>query len=104
MQWAPEAMESMTKRMMTPSPKALWVEVERGFHVGNDHGRYLGSVTVAPDGSITAFGERSDFLGAFDSVDAAKTGVLSANADETVRTDVQARPLQSLLSRLSVMP
>lgn len=82
----------------------LWVEVERGFHVGNDHGRYLGSVAVAPDGGITAFGARSEFLGSFDSVDDAKASVLSAGADESRPTRTTVRPLRQIFSRLTEMP
>lgn len=97
-------MEPTTKRVLAPRPAGLWVEVERGFHVGNDHGRYLGSVAVAPDGSITAFGERSDFLGSFESVDEAKSAVLSVSADDSVRTEGATRPRRSVFSRLTVVP
>lgn len=50
---------------------ALWVQVEAGLHVGNDRGRYLGSIEV--DGDLfVAYGADAQFLGRFPRIEDAK--------------------------------
>lgn len=71
-------------RMRSASrPRGLWVEVDPGFHVGNDRRQFLGSITGTPLEGFRAFGPQSDFLGEFDELDAAKAAV-SAAASSTV--------------------
>ena len=61
-------------------PRGLWVEVDPGFHVGNDRRQFLGSITgTAPEG-FRAFGPRSDFIGLFGDLDEAKAAVVAASA------------------------
>lgn len=60
-------------------PRGLWVEVEPGFHVGNDRRQFLGSITGTPREGFMAFGAQSDFLGQFTDLDAAKAAVVSAS-------------------------
>ncbi|GAA1233323.1 hypothetical protein JOF42_000824 [Microbacterium phyllosphaerae] len=59
-------------------PRGLWVEVEPGFHVGNDRRQFLGSITGTPLEGFRAFGPQSDFLGQFDDLDVAKAAVATA--------------------------
>lgn len=62
-------------------PRGLWVEVDPGFHVGNDRRQFLGSITgTAPEG-FRAFGPRSDFIGLFGDLDEAKAAVVAASAE-----------------------
>ncbi|WP_157560275.1 hypothetical protein [Microbacterium sp. H83] len=60
--------------------RGLWVEVEPGFHVGNDRRQFLGSVTGTLAEGFTAFGPQSDFVGRFPSLDEAKAAVAAASA------------------------
>jgi len=61
-------------------PRGLWVEVERGFHVGNERGIFLGSVKAAdPEPGFHAFGATSDHLGHFVALDEAKAAVVAAS-------------------------
>lgn len=62
------------------TPRGLWVEVEPGFHVGNDGLQYLGSITVVPGRGFEASGPRSDVIGIFSDLDDAKAAVASASA------------------------
>ncbi|UPL14375.1 hypothetical protein [Microbacterium galbinum] len=60
-------------------PRGLWVEVERGFHVGNERGVFLGSVKAAdPEPGYHAFGPTSEHIGWFDELEAAKVAVIAA--------------------------
>ncbi|MFK0402525.1 hypothetical protein ACIQTT_09370 [Microbacterium sp. NPDC090225] len=62
-------------------PRGLWVEVERGFHVGNERGLFLGSVKAAdPEPGYHAFGPTSEHIGWFDELEAAKVAVVAASA------------------------
>lgn len=62
-------------------PRGLWVEVERGFHVGNERGVFLGSVKAAdPEPGYHAFGATSEHIGWFDELEAAKEAVVAASA------------------------
>lgn len=65
-------------------PRGLWVEVDPGFHVGNDRRQFLGSITGTPLEGFRAFGPQSDFLGAFDELDAAKAAVAAAASSAVV--------------------
>lgn len=85
------------------SRTGLWVEVEPGFHVGNDHGHYLGSVAVSPEGGISAFGARSEFLGRFDEVADAKAVVVSSRADAPVREQPSSRSWTGIFARSTVV-
>lgn len=58
-------------------PRGLWVEVDPGFHVGNDRRQFLGSITRETDG-FSAFGPSSEFVGRFDELDEAKEAVIMA--------------------------
>ncbi|MGN7966676.1 hypothetical protein ACTJKK_11415 [Microbacterium sp. 22179] len=59
--------------------RGLWVEVERGFHVGNERGVFLGSVKAAdPEPGYHAFGPTSEHIGWFDQLEAAKVAVIAA--------------------------
>lgn len=58
-------------------PRGLWVEVDPGFHVGNDKRQFLGSITRETDG-FSAFGPSSEFVGKFDELDEAKEAVIMA--------------------------
>lgn len=60
-------------------PRGLWVEVDPGFHVGNDRRQFLGSITGTPLEGFRAFGAQSDFIGQFDDLDAAKAAVAAAS-------------------------
>jgi hypothetical protein len=66
-------------------PRGLWVEVDPGFHVGNDRRQFLGSITGTPREGFRAFGAQSDFIGEFDDLDAAKAAVVAVAtfAEET---------------------
>ena len=70
-------------------PRGLWVEVEPGFHVGNDGLQYLGSVTAVPGRGFEASGPRSDVIGMFSDLDDAKaavaSGSLSSGVDSLLR-------------------
>ncbi|WP_431074653.1 hypothetical protein [Microbacterium phyllosphaerae] len=59
-------------------PRGLWVEVDPGFHVGNDRRQFLGSITGTPLEGFRAFGPQSDFVGLFDDLDVAKAAVAAA--------------------------
>jgi len=59
--------------------RGLWVEVDPGFHVGNDRRQFLGSITGTPIEGFRAFGAQSDFIGQFDHLDAAKAAVVAAS-------------------------
>ncbi len=74
-------------------PRGLWVEVEPGFHVGNDRRQFLGSITGTPREGFRAFGPQSDFIGQFDGLDAAKAAVAAASM--TVDETAQVEPLLS---------
>lgn len=63
---------------VAPRPRGLWVEVDPGFHVGNDRRQFLGSITGTPAEGFRAFGARSDFIGRFDDLDEAKAAVIAA--------------------------
>lgn len=70
---------SVAKKVGTSAaPRGLWVEVDPGFHVGNDRRQYLGSITGMPGEGFSAFGPSSDFLGRFDELDEAKEAVIMA--------------------------
>lgn len=65
-------------------PRGLWVEVERGFHVGNERGVFLGSVKAAdPEPGYHAFGATSEHIGWFDELAEAKAAVVAASAIAT---------------------
>ncbi|SEB35608.1 hypothetical protein [Microbacterium hydrocarbonoxydans] len=55
--------------------RGLWVEVEPGFHVGNDGQQYLGSITGNIVEGFTAFGPTSEVIGRFEQLDEAKAAV-----------------------------
>lgn len=74
-----------------PSRTGLWAEVDPGFYVGNDRGRFLGSVTTASDG-YSAFGATSEFIGRFDALDLAKAAVVAANPVEPLLASRTADP------------
>lgn len=57
-------------------PRGLWVEVEPGFHVGNDGRQYLGSITGNIVEGFTAFGPTSEPIGRFEQLDEAKVAVV----------------------------
>ncbi|MFK4761477.1 hypothetical protein ACI3KS_11130 [Microbacterium sp. ZW T5_45] len=57
----------------------LWAEVDPGFFVGNDRRQFLGSISTLPSGGFSAFGARSEFIGEFDELEAAKEAVLRAS-------------------------
>nr|WP_201468530.1 hypothetical protein [Microbacterium hydrocarbonoxydans] len=59
------------------APRGLWVEVDPGFHVGNDRRQFLGSITREGEG-FSAFGPSSEFVGRFDELDEAKEAVIMA--------------------------
>lgn len=59
-------------------PRGLWVEVDPGFHVGNDRRQFLGSITGSAAEGFRAFGTRSEFLGAFADLETAKIAVAAA--------------------------
>jgi len=59
------------------TPRGLWVEVEPGFHVGNDRRQFLGSIARASDGGFSAFGPRTEFIGRYDLLDEAKAAVIA---------------------------
>ncbi|MCK2023147.1 hypothetical protein KZC52_09450 [Microbacterium sp. kSW2-24] len=64
---------------VTLPPRGLWVEVERGFHVGNERGVFLGSVKAAdPEPGYHAFGPTSEHIGWFDELEGAKVAVIAA--------------------------
>lgn len=54
------------------SPGALWVKVDPALFVGNDRGRYLGSIEVDEAGAFVAYGADSAFCGRFDALEDAK--------------------------------
>lgn len=58
--------------------RGLWVEVDPGFHVGNDRRQFLGSITGTTLEGFRAFGPQSNFLGLFDDLDVAKAAVAAA--------------------------
>jgi hypothetical protein len=60
-------------------PRGLWVEVDPGFHVGNDRRQFLGSITGTPREGFRAFGAQSDFIGQFDRLDDAKAAIAAAS-------------------------
>lgn len=76
---ASRAAASPTKRRPGRPERGLWVEVEPGFHVGNERGQFLGSVQAGEGGGFTAFDARSEFLGGFEQLDHAKAAVVAAN-------------------------
>lgn len=51
---------------------ALWVRVDGGLLVGNDGGRYLGSIEAGASGEFVAYGPHSELLGRYVSVEEAK--------------------------------
>lgn len=57
-------------------PRGLWVEVDPGFHVGNDGRQYLGSITGNIVEGFTAFGPTSEAIGRFEQLDEAKVAVV----------------------------
>lgn len=59
-------------------PRGLWVEVEPGFHVGNDRHQFLGSIAGTRAEGFTAFGPQSDRVGRFADLDEAKAAVVAA--------------------------
>ncbi|MCI1019689.1 hypothetical protein HWD99_13745 [Microbacterium sp. C5A9] len=75
---AAKAATSSTAKKVGASvaPRGLWVEVDPGFHVGNDRRQYLGSITEIPGEGFDAFGPTSDFIGRFDELDEAKEAVI----------------------------
>ncbi|MGJ0390305.1 hypothetical protein [Microbacterium sp. CGR1] len=77
-------------RMRSASrPRGLWVEVDPGFHVGNDRRQFLGSITGTPREGFRAFGPQSDFLGMFDELDAAKVAVAAAASSVAAAAEVE---------------
>lgn len=60
--------------------RGLWVEVDPGFHVGNDRRQFLGSITGSSAEGFRAFGARSEFLGRFADLETAKVAVAVAVA------------------------
>ncbi|WP_311243957.1 hypothetical protein [Microbacterium sp. WCS2018Hpa-23] len=74
---AAKAATSMRARSAS-RPRGLWVEVDPGFHVGNDRRQFLGSIAGTPLEGFRAFGPQSDFLGLFDDLDVAKAAVVAA--------------------------
>lgn len=70
-------------------PRGLWVEVDPGFHVGNDRRQFLGSITGTPREGFRAFGARSDFIGQFDDLDDAKAAIATASVitEEAARVE-----------------
>lgn len=71
--------------------RGLWVEVDPGFHVGNDRAQFLGSITGTSIDGFTAFGARSEFLGRFADLDAAKAAVAAAVSAPHVEMDALRR-------------
>lgn len=59
------------------APRGLWVEVDRGFFVGNDRRGFLGSITGTPAEGFSAFGPQSELLGSFRDLDEAKEAVIA---------------------------
>lgn len=74
----PAARATAGGRGRASASRGLWVEVEPGFHVGNDRRQFLGSITGTPAKGFTAFGPQSDFVGSFHDLDAAKAAVAAA--------------------------
>ncbi|KQQ66826.1 hypothetical protein ASF63_06070 [Microbacterium sp. Leaf320] len=70
-------------------PRGLWVEVDPGFHVGNDRRQFLGSITGTPREGFRAFGPQSDFLGRFDDLDEAKAAVAAAASSAVAAPEVE---------------
>lgn len=66
------------------APRGLWVEVEPGFHVGNDGLQYLGSITVVPGRGFEASGPRSDVMGVFSDLDDAKAAVAASSRSRAI--------------------
>lgn len=75
----------------------LWAEVDPGFFVGNDRRQFLGSISTLPSGGFSAFGARSEFIGEFDELEAAKDAVLRASV---VRAAAQADGEHRVLRRV----
>ncbi len=77
---AAKAAASSTAKKVGASvaPRGLWVEVDPGFHVGNDRRQFLGSITGTPGEGFSAFGPSSEFVGRFDELDEAKEAVIMA--------------------------
>lgn len=67
----------------------LWVEVDPGFHVGNDRRQFLGSIAGTPLEGFRAFGPQSDFLGRFDHLDEAKAAVAAAASSAVTAPEVE---------------
>lgn len=65
------------RRQAAATPRGLWVEVDPGFHVGNDRRQFLGSIAREGQG-FNAFGPTSEFVGRFDELDEAKEAVIMA--------------------------
>ncbi len=80
---------TITRRRTTAS--GLWAEVDPGFYVGNDRGRFLGSVTTGADG-YSAFGATSEFIGCFAALDLAKAAVVAASPVEPLLASRTADP------------
>nr|WP_314842063.1 hypothetical protein [uncultured Microbacterium sp.] len=84
---APSRGSRLAEAVSATTPKrGLWAEVDPGFHVGNERGRFLGSVTASAEGGFSAFGERSDFLGHFDCLDDAKAAVIAALVESPIES------------------
>ena len=74
------AAKGLTTRRVRAATRArgLWVEVDPGFHVGNDRSQYLGSINGDAVVGFSAFGPRSEYVGRFDDLEAAKAAVIAA--------------------------
>lgn len=70
-------------------PRGLWVEVDPGFHVGNDRRQFLGSITGTPREGFRAFGPQSDFVGLFADLDVAKAAVAAAASSTVVAPEAE---------------
>lgn len=64
-------------------PRALWAQVEPGFHVGNTSGAFLGSIETAADGRYNAFNAQAQYVGTYEDLIRAKvaTEAVSARGD-----------------------
>lgn len=65
------------RRRAGRASRGLWVEVEPGFHVGNDRRQFLGSIARTPDGGFSAFGPRTEFIGRYELLDEAKAAIIA---------------------------
>ncbi|WP_144876033.1 hypothetical protein [Microbacterium sp. 1.5R] len=79
------------------TPRGLWVEVEPGFHVGNDGLQYLGSITVVPGRGFEAAGPRSEVIGIFSDLDDAKAAAVSASISAPSLSSPGEAPAGALL-------